>query len=143
MSINKVILVGRLGKDVEVRYSPSNQAVANLTLATSESFKNKEGKKEERTEWHRVIIFGRMAELADKYLHKGRQVYIEGKLQTRSWDKDGQKHYTTEIIANNVQFLDGVPPVDKAVHHLENNTNPVSPKTEPPQQEFTVDDIPF
>lgn len=105
--INKVILVGNLGRDPEVRYSPSGQAVANVTLATSESWKDKNtGEKQERTEWHRVVFFGRLAEIAGEYLKKGAQIYIEGRLQTRKWqDKEGNDRYTTEIVANEMQML--------------------------------------
>lgn len=105
--INKVILVGNLGRDPEVRYSPNGSAVANVTLATSESWKDKNsGEKVEKTEWHRVVFFGRLAEIAGEYLKKGSQVYVEGRLQTRKWqDKDGHDRYTTEIVANEMQML--------------------------------------
>ena len=105
--VNKVILVGNLGRDPEVRYSPSGQAVANVTLATSESWKDKNtGEKQERTEWHRIVFFGRLAEIAGEYLKKGAQIYVEGRLQTRKWqDKDGHDRYTTEIVANDMQML--------------------------------------
>lgn len=105
--INKVILVGNLGKDPEVRYSPNGQAVANCTIATSESWKDKtSGEKQERTEWHRVVFFGRLAEIAGEYLKKGAQIYVEGRLQTRKWqDKEGKERYTTEIVANEMQML--------------------------------------
>ncbi len=105
--INKVILVGHLGKDPEVRYSPNGGAVANITIATSESWKDKNtGEKQERTEWHRIVFFGRLAEIAGEYLKKGLQVYIEGRLQTRKWqDKEGKDRYTTEIVANEMQML--------------------------------------
>lgn len=106
--INKVILVGNLGKDPEIRHTPNGQAVANFSIATSESWTDKGGQKQERTEWHRIVVWGKLAELCGKYLSKGRQCFVEGKLQTRSWDdKDGQKRYTTEVIANTVQFLGG------------------------------------
>jgi single-strand DNA-binding protein len=96
--VNKVILVGNLGKDPEVRYTPNGKAVANLTLATSESWKDQGGQVQEKTEWHRVSIFGKLAEIAGEYLRKGSQIYIEGKLQTRKWtNKEGQDQYTTEI----------------------------------------------
>jgi len=106
--INKVILVGNLGNDPEVRYMPSGGAVANLTIATSETWKDKEsGQKVEKTEWHRVVMFNRLGEIAGEYLKKGSKVYIEGKLQTRKWqDKDGQDRYTTEIVASEMQMLD-------------------------------------
>ncbi|MCC6278588.1 MAG: single-stranded DNA-binding protein [Oligoflexia bacterium] len=105
--VNKVILVGRLGTDPEVRYTPGGQAVAKLSLATSESWTDKQGQKQERTEWHRIVVWGKLAEICGQHLSKGRQVYVEGRLQTRSWDDKatGQKRYTTEINANTVQFL--------------------------------------
>ena len=105
--VNKVILIGNLGRDPEVRYSPNGQAIANVTMATSESWKDKtSGEKQERTEWHRVVFFGRLAEIAGEYLKKGAQIFIEGRLQTRKWqDKDGQDRYTTEIVANEMQML--------------------------------------
>lgn len=104
-SINKVILIGNLGRDPELRYTKSGQAVANFSLATSDSF-TKDGQKEERTEWHRIVAWGKTAELCTQYLSKGRSVYIEGQLRTRDWeDKEGQKRSTTEIHAATVQFL--------------------------------------
>jgi len=105
--VNKVILIGNLGRDPEVRYSPSGSAVTNITLATSESWKDKNsGEKQEKTEWHRVVFFGRLAEIAGEYLKKGSQVFVEGRLQTRKWqDKEGQDRYTTEIVANEMQML--------------------------------------
>jgi single-strand DNA-binding protein len=107
--VNKVILVGNLGKDPEVRYMPNGNAVANLTLATTESWKDKQtGDPQEKTEWHRIVMFKRLAEIAGEYLKKGSQVYIEGKLQTRKWqDKSGSDRYTTEIVANDMQMLGG------------------------------------
>jgi single-strand DNA-binding protein len=107
--INKVILIGNLGTDPEVRYMPQGGAVANLTVATSESWTDKAtNEKKEQTEWHRVVIYQRLAEIAGEYLRKGSKVYIEGKLKTRKWqDKDGVERYTTEIIANELQMLDG------------------------------------
>lgn len=106
--VNKVILIGNLGRDPEVRYSPNGGAVANITVATSESWKDKNtGEQVEKTEWHRVVFFRRLAEIAGEYLKKGSKVYIEGKLQTRKWqDKDGNDRYTTEIVANEMQMLD-------------------------------------
>jgi single-strand DNA-binding protein len=105
--INKVILIGRLGSDPEVRYTPSGVAVANFNIATSEEWKDKDsGEKRERTEWHRIVVWRRLGEICGEYLSKGRQVYVEGRLQTRDWeDRDGNKRYTTEIVANDVQFL--------------------------------------
>ncbi len=108
--VNKVILIGNLGKDPEVRYTPNGVAVATLTLATSETWKDKQsGENVERTEWHRVVMFSRLGEIAGEYLRKGSKVFIEGRLQTRKWqDKNsGQDRYTTEIVADNMQMLDG------------------------------------
>ena len=107
--VNKVILVGNLGKDPEVRYMPSGNAVANVTLATTESWKDKQtGEKQERTEWHTVVFYSRLAEIAGEYLKKGSQVYVEGSLRTRKWqDKNGNDRYTTEVIANDMQMLGG------------------------------------
>ncbi len=109
--INKVIIVGYVGKDPEIRYSPQGQAVANISLATSEAWKDKDsGEKVERTEWHRVVLFGRLAEVVGEYVSKGSHIYIEGRLQTRKWqDKDGADRYTTEIVANEMQMLGGRP----------------------------------
>jgi len=105
--VNKVILIGNLGKDPEVRYAPSGQAIANINIATSESWKDKTtGEKQEKTEWHRVVFFSRLAEIVGEYLKKGSQVYVEGRLQTRKWqDKEGNDRYTTEIVANEMQML--------------------------------------
>jgi len=107
--INKVILIGNLGGDPEVKYTAGGSAVANVTIATSENWKDKTtGENQERTEWHRVVFFGRLAEIAGEYLKKGSQVYVEGRLQTRKWqDKEGQDRYTTEIVANEMQMLGG------------------------------------
>jgi len=106
--LNKAILIGNLGRDPEVRYTPSGVAVANFTIATSENWTSKEGQKETRTEWHRIVAFGKLAEICGEYLSKGRQVYIEGRIQTREWeDKEGIKRYTTEIVANQMLMLGG------------------------------------
>jgi single-strand DNA-binding protein len=108
MSVNKVILVGRLGQNPEVRYTPSGAAVANFSVATNDAWTDKSGQKQEKTEWHKVVVWGKLAELCNQYLTKGRQVYLEGRLQTRQWqDKDGQTKYTTEVQAQTVQFLGG------------------------------------
>jgi single-strand DNA-binding protein len=115
--VNKVILVGTCGQDPEVRYLPNGNAVTNLSLATSEQWTDKQsGQKVERTEWHRVSLFGRLAEIAGEYLRKGSQVYVEGKLQTREWEKDGIKRYTTEIVVDmqgSMQLLGGRPQGDQ------------------------------
>lgn len=138
--VNKVILVGHLGADPEVRYTQGGAPVASLRLATSESWKNKNGQKEEKTEWHRVVAWGKLAELASQYLSKGRQIYVEGRIQTRSWDdKEGQKRYTTEIVANNIQFLGGGP--GKGAPESKEMPQDLPP---PPESlEGGEDDIPF
>lgn len=108
MSVNKVILIGRLGADPEIKTVTGGQSVARLSVATSENWTGRDGQKQERTEWHRVVVWGKLAELCGKYLTKGRQVYLEGRIQTRSWeDQQGQKRYSTEVVANTVQFLGG------------------------------------
>lgn len=106
--MNKVILVGRLGQDVELRYTPGGNAVANLSVATTEVWNDKEKGRQEKTEWHRVVVFGKQAENCNIYLKKGREVSIEGKIQTREWEtKTGEKRHSTEIVAENVQFIGG------------------------------------
>lgn len=104
-SVNKVILIGNLGADPEMRHTPGGKSVCNLRVATAEVFKDKSGQRQERTEWHRVTIWGDQGENAAKYLTKGRSVYLEGRLQTRSYEKDGQKHYATDVVADRVVFL--------------------------------------
>lgn len=106
-SVNKVILIGNLGRDPEVRYNPDGGAMANISIATTDTWKDKQsGEKQERTEWHRVVFFGKLAEIAGEYLKKGSPVYVEGRLQTRKWqDKAGQERYTTEIVADRMQML--------------------------------------
>ena len=133
--INKVILIGSIGKDPETRYAANGNAITNLSLATSEQWQDKNtGEKQERTEWHRVSMFGRLAEIAAEYLKKGSKVYIEGKLQTRKWqDKDGRDCYTTEIVASEMQMLDGRTQDQPAQQPLQ---------SEPKQPDFD-DDIPF
>lgn len=154
MSVNKVMIIGRLGQDPELKYTPAGAAVCNFSLATSDAWTDKSGQKQERTEWHRVVVWGKLAELCNQYLAKGRQAFIEGSLQTRSWeDQNGQKRYTTEINCRNVQFLGGM---DKS----QGQTVDRSMSQEQPQQpaqgsvmnqnydvnadsNFTADDIPF
>ena len=107
-SVNKVILVGNLGRDPEVRYMPNGEAVCNFSIATTDSWKDKSGAKQERTEWHNIVMYRKLAEIAGEYLKKGRPVYVEGRLQTRKWQtKEGQDRYTTEIIADQMQMLGG------------------------------------
>ena len=139
--INKVILIGRLGSDPEVRYTPSGVAVANFNIATSEEWKDKDtGEKRERTEWHRIVVWRRLGEICGEYLSKGRQVYVEVRLQTRDWeDRDGNKRYTTEIVANDVQFLGSRDSSDSGRHRSTGTTDfqggpPLGPED---------DDIPF
>jgi single-strand DNA-binding protein len=145
--INKVILIGNLGADPEVRYLPSGNAVANLSLATSESWKDKQtGEKQERTEWHRVSLFSRLGEIAGEYLKKGSKVYIEGSLRTRKWqDKDGNDRYTTEIIGNEMQMLDsrgGPSEGGFAPRPAEASRPAAAPQAAPVADDFD-DDIPF
>ncbi len=107
-SVNKVILIGHLGADPEVRYTPQGTAVANFRIATNDSWTDKAGQRQDRTEWHRIVVFARQAELCGEYLSKGRQVFIEGRLQTREWtDKENHRNFTTEVVANHVVFLGG------------------------------------
>lgn len=148
--INKVILIGNLGADPEVRYMPNGGAVANLRLATSESWKDKQtGEQQERTEWHRVVLYGRLGEIAGEYLKKGSKVYIEGRLQTRKWQgQDGQERYTTEIVANDMQMLDGRGAASPAYEHEDDISSPkpvgrkenMQPSSSIPDFD---DDIPF
>jgi single-strand DNA-binding protein len=104
-SLNKVLLIGHLGQDPEVKYLPSGQAVARFSVATNETWTDKEGNKQEKTEWHKVVFFGNVAEVAGKYLSKGKQVYIEGRIETRQYEQDGQKKYITEIIGRDLMML--------------------------------------
>lgn len=136
--VNKCILIGHLGQDPEIRYMPSGGAVANLTLATSESWRDKQtGEMKEKTEWHRVCIFGKLAEIAGEYLRKGSQVYIEGSLQTRKWqDQNGQDRYTTEVVVNvggSMQMLGGSSNQAGSQKTQESAHQPQAPQNEPPQ----------
>ena len=150
--INKVILVGRLGRDPEMRYTPDGTAVANFSIATSEEWRDKNtGEKKERTEWHRIVAFRRLGEICGEYLSRGRQVYIEGRLRTRSWEKDGVTRYTTEIEAQTMQMLGGRDDAtaprsqqsgysSQPASQSDNYTQQESP---PPFPEGPDDDIPF
>ncbi len=136
--VNKVILIGNLGADPEIRYSPGGKAVATFRLATTETWTNKEGQKETITEWHRVVTFGKLAEICGEYLSKGRQVYIDGKIRTRSWDdKDGNKRYTTEIVANGMQMLG---PKAAAGGAEQGKAEPPQDSAPPPSD---MEDVPF
>jgi single-strand DNA-binding protein len=147
MSVNKVILLGRLGQDPELKYTPGGSPVCNFSLATTESWTDKAGQKQEKTEWHKIVVWGKLAELCNQYLAKGRQAFLEGRLQTRAWDdKDGNKRYTTEILASTVQFIGGPSATTN------NNTSVDSTYSQPaPAQDyqiasdasFAADDIPF
>ncbi len=143
--INKVILVGNLGNDPDVRYTASGAAVSNISLATSESWKDREsGEQQEKTEWHRVVFFGKLAEIVAEYLKKGSQVYVEGRLQTRKWqDKDGNDRYTTEIVANEMQMLGSR--ASSGSYEKAPNAAPaeVTPKAAKVEENFVDDDIPF
>ncbi|MCB9060028.1 MAG: single-stranded DNA-binding protein [Halobacteriovoraceae bacterium] len=153
MSVNKVILLGRLGQDPEIKYTPSGAAVCNFSLATSESWVDKSGQKQERTEWHRVVVWNKLAELCNQYLSKGRQAYIEGRLQTRSWDdQNGQKRYTTEVNASTVQFIGGQASAGQSSYSNDMNMNQSSHQDDSMMNQdfnistdasFTADDIPF
>ena len=135
-SLNKVLLVGRLGQDPEIRYTPSGTAVANFTMATNERWTDNEGAKQERTDWHRVVAWRRIGEIVGEYCHKGSQVLIEGRLQTRSWeDRDGNKRWTTEVVAKNVQLLDA--------KNGNGSERPPAPESEEGYTGPEDDDIPF
>lgn len=143
MSLNKVMLIGHLGSDPELRYTPGGAAVANFNLATNERWTDKNGQSQEKTEWHRIVVWGKQAENCGKYLKKGRQVYIEGRLQTRDWeDKDGNKRYTTEVRADNVQFLSGGGPSGGGGGGRDYDSGAPGPEASF-DQSFNDDDIPF
>ena len=150
-SVNKVILIGNIGKDPEVRYMPSGDAMVNLTLATTDNWKDKNGEKQERTEWHRVVIFGKLAEIAGEYLKKGSQAYFEGSLRTRKWtNKEGQDQYTTEIVADRMQMLGGRSAADgegapaaKPATKAGSSTKAAAKTPSAPAYEDLEDDIPF
>ena len=143
--VNKAIIVGNLGRDPEVRYTPDGTAVTNFSVATSIEWKDKNtGEKKELTEWHRVVAFRRLGEICGQYLSKGRQVYVEGRLQTRSWEQDGVKRYMTEIVANEVQFLGGRESRDNSGGGFDGNLEDTyGPIAGPAQDGQGEDDIPF
>lgn len=146
--INKVILVGNLGKDPEVRYTQDGQAVVNFTLATTMEWRDKAtGEKRDKTEWHRIVAFGKLGEICGEYLSKGKQVYIEGRLQTRSWEQDGVTRYTTEIIAGDMQMLGskGADNTGAARHSPEASygKSDAAGSHQPPSPDHVDDDIPF
>lgn len=140
-SVNKVILIGNLGRDPEVRYTQGGQPVANFTMATTERWNDPSGEKKEKTEWHRIVVWGKQAEIAGEYLRKGRQVYIEGSLQTREWtDRDGNKRTTTEVRAQRLQLLGGRPD-DRPASAAGPTPPPAEEQGEPGS--YGEDDIPF
>ncbi len=159
MSVNKVILIGRLGKDPETRYMPNGEAVTNATLATSENWKDKSGVKQEKTEWHNLTFYRKLAEIAGEYLKKGSMIYVEGKLQTRKWqDKEGKDRYTTDIIVNEMNMLGGKSTggsfeVVEEQQSAPQRSAPAAPRTAPPAASSSAsqgrsfdnfdDDIPF
>jgi len=139
--INKVILVGNLGRDPETRYLPSGGAVTNVSLATSRSWKDRDsGEQKEKTEWHRVVFFNRLGEIAGEYLKRGSKVYVEGELRTREWEKEGQKHFTTEIVANEMQMLDSK---GGNSDYENNNNSSVAAPSSLSSSDMVDDDIPF
>lgn len=148
-SVNKVILIGTLGRDPEVRYMPNSEAVANFSMATNESWKSKDGQKQEKTEWHNIVMYRKLAEIAGEYLTKGSPVYIEGRLQTRKWQtKEGQDRYTTEIIADSMQMLGSKAQnnsSDDSEYKPDKNNAPKEKKQEKSKGSFDdfEDDIPF
>ena len=144
--VNKVILVGNLGQKPEIRYTQTDSAVANLSLATSESWKDKEtGEQREKTEWHRIVYFGKLAEIAEQYLDKGSKVYVEGKLQTRKWqDKEtGADRYTTEIVGNELTMLDSKNSSSMNEMNESQNFERNTGQSDKAQEDFNEDDIPF
>ncbi|HXH76123.1 MAG TPA: single-stranded DNA-binding protein [Bacteriovoracaceae bacterium] len=154
MSVNKVILLGRLGQDPELKYTPGGSAVCNFSMATTEAWTDKQGQKQEKTEWHRIVVWGKLAELCNQYLAKGRQAFLEGRLQTRSWDdKEGHKRYTTEILATTVQFIGGATASQGSQQTDSSNSYNQAPPASSgqPTQEYQIandahfasDDIPF
>lgn len=148
--INKVILIGNLGQDPDVRYMPNGGAVVNCSLATSNSWRNREtGEMHEKTEWHRLVMFGRLAEVAGEYLRKGSKTYIEGRLQTKQWEREGQKHYTTEVVVEEMQMLDSRGSYERSEGQRQAPEESAAPRSNQPgnsreesSPEFD-DDIPF
>jgi len=157
--LNKVMIIGRLGNDPELKYTPQGQAVCSMTIATDESYKDKSGQLVQQVEWHKIVLWRFLAENAGKYLKKGSQVYIEGSLKTRSWEKDGQKHYSTEIVANEMTFLGGKSDNDqqqsnKPAQSYQQNSAPAGsqqpnqsnnqvPAYDIPDDDFDNDNLPF
>ncbi|MFA7399744.1 MAG: single-stranded DNA-binding protein [Sideroxydans sp.] len=155
MSVNKAILIGRLGKDPETRYMTNGEAVTNVSLATSENYKDKSGEKQERTEWHNLVFYRRLAEIAGEYLKKGSMIYVEGRIQTRKWqDKEGKDRYTTEIVVNEMTMLGSKSAGGGSFEVVENQSSPSAPARSAPAAKPAApaakgnfdnfdDDIPF
>jgi single-strand DNA-binding protein len=145
MSVNKVILVGRLGRDPETRYTSSGQAVCNFTLATDETYKDRSGERQKRTEWHRIVLWGKLAEISQQYLKKGMMVYIEGRLQTRQWDdqRTGQKRTTVEIVANVMRMLTPRAEAATAAAGAPSDIEAPAIEEHAPGPEISDEDIPF
>jgi single-strand DNA-binding protein len=142
--VNKVIIVGRLGANPEVRKVSSGQSVAHFNVATSENWTDQKGEKQERTEWHRIVVWGKLADVCGQHLSKGRQVYVEGRLTTRQWeDKQGQKRYTTEIVANTVQFLGSASERSSSNYAQESESSGADFNPEPAFESQNSDDLPF
>ncbi len=144
-SINKVILIGRLGRDPEVKYTPSGQAVAKFSIATDETYKDRNGEQQRRTEWHNIVAWRRLAEICGEYLVKGKLVYIEGRIQTRQWeDREGNKRNTTEIVAREMKMLSAKGEGDRSESSSQQSeSTPASASAPAPSPEITDDDIPF
>lgn len=144
MSVNKVILVGNLGRDAELRYTPGGAAVANFSIATTEKWNDKAGQRQEKTEWHKVVLWGKQAEGVSEFLVKGKQVYVEGRLETRKWtDKDGNDKYTTEVKADRVTLLGGGPAREGGGTRTRASDSPAVHDESGPQAPLTDEDVPF
>ena len=148
MALNKAMIIGNLGDDPELRYTQSGTPVANMSIATNRRWTDDNGQKQEKTEWHKVVVFGRQAETCEQYLSKGRQVYVEGRIQTRKWeDRDGNNRYTTEIVARNVQFLSGGSggggSMQEPPPYTDSDIGPSGGSESDFDQSFDDDDIPF
>lgn len=135
MGVNKVILIGRLGQDPELKYTPNGTPVVNFNIATNYAWTDKKGKKQTGVDWHRIIAWNKLGEICAEYLAKGRQVYVEGKLKTRSWEKDGRRNYITEVVASDVQFL--------SAKNNRDERSETSPAELPAARDYKDDDIPF
>lgn len=142
-SVNKAIIVGNLGKDQELRHMPNGDAVVNFSVATTENYKDRDGNKQEKTEWHNVVIYGKLAEIAAQYLKKGSTVYLEGRIQTRKWQKDGVDRYTTEIIANSMTMLGGKDGGERPAQQQASQQRRAPAPAKPLPEAFDDSGIPF